>query len=142
MKKNLSRKLALLLAGTMAAGMFAGCGSDENKDNTSSANEKSTGSADETGGYIDYSEGFDETVTIQSPVYDRAFEGWDVTDNYYTKWVQSEFGDKYNVNVEYVAIGRTTEVQDYMQMIAAGTAPDIIMHYDMPQAVNYYNEGA
>ena len=56
--------------------------------------------------------------------------------------MQTEFGDKYNINVEYVAIGRTTEVQDYMQMIAAQTAPDIIMSYDMPQAVNYYNEDA
>ena len=29
-----------------------------------------------------------------------------------------------------------------MQLIAAGNAPDIIMHYDMPQAVNYDSEGA
>ena len=29
-----------------------------------------------------------------------------------------------------------------MQMIAAGNAPDIIFHYDMPQAVNYNTEGA
>lgn len=94
------------------------------------------------GNYTDYSAGFPENVTIQIPVYDRAFEGWNVTDNYYTQWVQKEFGDKYNVTVEYVAIGRTTEVADYMQYIAAGTAPDIIMHYDMPQAVNYYGEGA
>ena len=98
--------------------------------------------ADAGGSYTDYSEGFPETVTIQIPVYDRAFEGWNVTDNYYTKWIQQEFGDKYNVKVEYVAIGRTTEVQDYMQLIAAGNAPDIIFHYDMPQAVNYYSQGA
>ena len=147
MKKSLSKKLALLLAGAMAVGMFAGCGSDNTEDtsgDTANAtdNEDSGDAESSGGGYTDYSGGFDETVTIQIPVYDRAFEGWDVTDNYYTKWVQSEFGEKYNVNVEYVAIGRTTEVQDYMQMIAAGTAPDIIMHYDMPQAVNYYNEGA
>jgi len=29
-----------------------------------------------------------------------------------------------------------------MQMLSAGSAPNIIMHYDMPQAVNYYAEGA
>lgn len=92
--------------------------------------------------YPDYSKGFAQQVTIRIPVYDRGFEGWNVTDNYYTRWIQSQFGDKYNVKVEYVAIGRTTEVADFMQMIAAGTAPDIIFHYDMPQAVNYYGEGA
>ena len=98
--------------------------------------------SEDAGNYTDYSGGFPEKVTIQIPVYDRAFEGWNVTDNYYTRWIQSEFGDKYNVDVEYVAIGRSTEVQDYMQLIAAGNAPDIIFHYDMPQAVNYYGEGA
>ena len=88
--------------------------------------------------YADYSNGFAETVTIQIPVYDRGFEGWNVTDNYYTRWIQSEFGDKYNINVQYVAIGRSTEVQDFTQLIASGNAPNIIFHYDMPQAVNYY----
>lgn len=81
-------------------------------------------------------------VTIQIPVYDRAFEGWNVTDNHYTNWIQSEFGDKYNVNVEFIAITRNTEVNDYMQMLASGKAPDIIFHYDMPQKLAYYAEGA
>lgn len=143
MKKKAAKSLALLLAGTMAVGMLAGCGGDDTKEkkDTSSASDSGDDGA-QADGYTDYSGGFDETVSIQIPVYDRAYEGWDVRDNYYTKWVQSEFGDKYNIDVEFVAIGRTTEVQDYMQMIAAGSAPDIIMHYDMPQAVNYYNEGA
>lgn len=106
------------------------------------SSEASTGEAAASGSYTDYSAGFPERVTIQIPVYDRGFENWNVADNYYTQWVQQEFGEKYNVDVEYVAISRSNEVTDYMQMIAAGTAPDIIMHYDMPQAVSYYDEGA
>jgi len=84
----------------------------------------------------------ENTVTIKIPVYDRAFEGWNVTDNFYTQWIQSEFGDPNGINVQYVAIGRWTEVADYSQMLAAGNAPDIIFHYDMPQAVAYWEEGA
>jgi len=84
----------------------------------------------------------ENTVTIKIPVYDRGFEGWNATDNFYTQWVQTEFGDPNGINVQYVAIGRSTEVQDYSQMLAAGNAPDIIFHYDMPQAVAYLNEGA
>ncbi len=169
-KNHLKRGMAVLLSAAMAATMLAGCGGGDaetdanaNNDNNAEANNdnqadndadadaanddvEDTSAADNAdapaGDYTDYSAGFPENVTIQIPVYDRAFEGWNVTDNYYTQWVQKEFGDKYNVTVEYVAIGRTTEVADYMQMIAAGTAPDIIMHYDMPQAVNYYGEGA
>lgn len=122
---KLSRVLSLVLVAALMLGCMA------------------TGSASaEAKKYTDYSNGFANQVTIRIPVYDRGFEGWNVTDNYYTRWVQSEFGDKHNVKVEYVAIGRTTEVADFMQMIAAGNAPDIIFHYDMPQAVNYYGEGA
>lgn len=142
--KTMKKLFSVTLAASMVMGMMTGCGSSEEQgssDSQSSGVETSE-SGDSGNTYTDYSGGFPETVTIQIPVYDRAFEGWDVTDNYYTQWVQSEFGDKYNVNVEYVAIGRSTEVSDYMQLIAAGNAPDIIFHYDMPQAVNYYSEGA
>ncbi len=84
----------------------------------------------------------ENAVTIKIPVYDRGFEGWKPTDNFYTQWIQSAFGDPNGINVQFVAIGRSTEVQDYSQMLAAGNAPDIIFHYDMPQAVAYLNEGA
>lgn len=172
MKRKLQKAAALTLAGTMILGVVTGCGGDKtaateakkdqkteagskeadtNKD-TANGSDNGTGKGSENGSesgseaakgdYTDYSKGFPEKVTIKIPVYDRGFEGWDPTNNYYTKWIQSEFGDKYNVEVQYVAIGRTTEVTDYMQMIAAGSAPDIIFHYDMPQAVSYYNEGA
>lgn len=161
-KRYMKKGTAALLATAIMAGMVTGCGSDSGTDsksdapsqqeegsaaqNGSAANDGSaaqdSGEGNSSGAYADYSNGFPDTVTIQIPVYDRAFEGWNVTDNYYTRWIQSEFGDKYNIKVEYVAIGRSTEVQDYMQLIAAKNAPDIIMHYDMPQAVSYYGEGA
>lgn len=117
------RFVSLLLVLTLVMGLFAGV----------------TASAEAA--FPDYSQGFAERVTIQIPVYDRAFEGWNVTDNYFTRWMQQEFGDKYNVEVKYVAIGRSTEVTDYQQMLASHTAPDIIFHYDMPQALAYYGEG-
>ena len=133
MRKGITKRaLSIVLATMMAAMTVVGCGKT-----TTNSTGSSTG-----GSYTDYSKGFANTVTIKIPVYDRAFEGWDVTNNYYTQWIQKQFGDKYNVKVQYVAIGRTTEVADYMQMIAAGTAPDIIFNYDMPSAVNYYSEGA
>ena len=144
MNKQTKKAAAFTLAAAMTATVFAGCGgapSSSAAPSTSTAT-TDTATAATAGSYTDYSAGFPEKVTIQIPVYDRSFEGWDPTNNYYTQWVQKEFGDKYNVNVEYVSIGRTTEVQDYMQMIAAHTEPNIVFHYDMPQAVNYYSQGA
>lgn len=138
------------LASVMAAGVLSGCGAKKEV-SASTANDKKEGETNkteeakaETGSneFTDYSKGFPEKVTIKIPVYDRGFEGWDPVNNYYTRWIQKEFGDKYNVTVQYVAINRQKEIADYMQMIAAGNAPDIIYHYDMPQAVNYNAEGA
>lgn len=144
------RAAAFGLTAAMAAGLVTGCSGT--KEETVSASEekqaeetKNTeeGKTEESGkSYTDYSQGFPENVTIKIPVYDRGFEGWDPVNNYYTQWIQKEFGDKYNITVQYVAINRQNEVADYMQMIAAGNAPDIIFHYDMPQAVNYNSEGA
>lgn len=151
MRKTFKKVAALSLACSMVAASLAGCGGSKTGDTTTSDTTESTDTTDTTestestdtaGSYTDYSQGFPENVTIQIPVYDRAYEGWNVTDNYYTQWIQKEFGDKNNVTVEFVSIGRTTEVTDYTQMLAAGTAPDIIFHYDMPQALAYYSEGA
>ena len=151
MRKQTKRAAAIVMAAAMTTTLLAGCGgsgssaaASESAESTTSeaSSEASTGEAAASGSYTDYSAGFPERVTIQIPVYDRGFENWNVADNYYTQWVQQEFGEKYNVDVEYVAISRSNEVTDYMQMMAAGTAPDIIMHYDMPQAVSYYDEGA
>lgn len=139
MKNTWKKAAALGTAALLSATVLTACGGGES---SSASQASSAGEPAETGSYTDYSAGFPEQVTIQIPVYDRGFEGWNPTDNYYTQWIQKEFGDKYNVKVEYVAVGRSTEVQDFMQMIAAHTAPDIIFHYDMPQAVSYYNEGA
>ncbi|MDO5291656.1 MAG: ABC transporter substrate-binding protein [bacterium] len=130
------KAVSIALVTAMTAMTVAGCGGKSTSTSSSSDGNK------ENGNYKDYSKGFEQQVTIKIPVYDRAFEGWDVANNYYTKWIQKEFGDKYNVKVEYTAIGRKTEVADYKQMLAAGTAPDIIFHYDMPQALNYYSDEA
>ena len=52
-------------------------------------------------------EPFAENVTLRVPVYDRGVEGVpDVTNNYWTQWIQENFGDKYNITVEYVPITR------------------------------------
>lgn len=140
MKKNFKKLLALGLVGAMVMGLTVGCA--KTKDEPSQKPTGGATSGENVGEYVDYSNGFENPVTIQIPVYDRAFEGWNVTDNYYTRWIQSEFGDKYNINVEFVAIGRASEVTDYTMMLASGSAPDIIFHYDMPQVLSYYNEGA
>lgn len=144
MKRNGKKMAAALVAVTLltgcasAGGNTAGSTSGALKDGGTAA----VGEVADSGKYPDYSTGFPNQVTIQIPVYDRAFANWNLTDNYYTRWVQKEFGDKNNIKVEYVAISKPNQVTDYMQLLAAGNAPDIIFNYDMPQMISYYSEGA
>lgn len=88
-------------------------------------------------------EPFAERVKITVPVYDRSKEGYPaVDDNYWTRWVQAEFGEKYNVDVEYVAIPRSDVMVAYSLLIAGGDTPTIMMEYDYPKVAQWANDGA
>jgi len=143
---NLKKSAIVLMSLALGTSMLAACSGNNgneksNTGSTSTPKPATTDSSTPEPAGTDYSQGFPEKVTIEIPVYDRAFEGWNVADNYYTRWVQKEFGDKYNVEVKYVPISRSNEVQDFQQLLAAHKAPDIIFHYDMPQQIAYYSEG-
>ncbi|NGZ77217.1 type 2 periplasmic-binding domain-containing protein [Saccharibacillus alkalitolerans] len=130
------------LTGLAVVAMLAGCsgGGSGNEAGGSKSSDSGGTPAASAEGFPDYSAGFPEKVNLDIPVYERAFEGWNVTDNYYTRWIQKEFGDKYNVSVNFVPITRSSEVTDFEQLLASHKAPDIIFHYDMPQALAYYGE--
>lgn len=88
---------------------------------------------------------YPEQITIRIPVYDRGQTGQaPVTDNYWTDYVQKEFGDKHNINVEFISIPRAGEVTKFNQLMAGKVSrqPDIIFHYDYPQCITYAKEGA
>lgn len=141
---NLKKSAIILMTLVMGTSLLAACSKNNTGNTTNNPTTQPTSTTNEQGSTeeeVDYSKGFPENVTIEIPVYDRAFEGWNVADNYYTRWVQKEFGDKYNVTVKYVPISRANEVQDFQQLLAAHKAPDIIFHYDMPQQIAYYGEG-
>jgi putative aldouronate transport system substrate-binding protein len=96
-----------------------------------------------SGASLDYLEPFAERVSITVPVYDRGNAALPpVDDNYWTQWVQKEFGDKYNVDVQYVPIPRNDVMTAYSLLIAAGDNPTIMMEYDYPKVAQWAGEGA
>jgi putative aldouronate transport system substrate-binding protein len=125
--------IPMLMASVMSVSLIAGCTGDKNEGSANSTNPSPSPT--------DTAKATTETVTLDIPVYERAFEGWNVADNFYTRWIQKEFGDKNNIKVNFVPIARNNEVRDFQQLLAANKAPDIIFHYDMPQAIAYYGEG-
>ena len=86
---------------------------------------------------------FEERVRITVPVYDRSKAGYPaVDDNYWTQWIQKEFGDKWNIEVDYVAIPRGDVMTKYAMLIAAKDTPTIMMEYDYPKVAQWATDGA
>ena len=167
MKKNVLRKvLAFALTGTMLMGLLSGCGnsgSDSSSSDSSSSSDTQTTTDNSTsnteadnssastdtatepaagGAGMDSWEPFADNVTLKVAVYDRGVEGVPtVDDNYWTKWIQENFGDQYNITVQYVPITRTDVMTDYALLAAADDLPTILMEYDYPKVAQWANDG-
>ena len=110
---------------------------------TSAPASEETGEAALSGPGLEGMTPFAERVHITVPVYDRSKEGYPaVDDNYWTRWIQAEFGDMVNADVEYVAIPRGDVMTKYNLLITAGETPTIMMEYDYPKVAQWANDGA
>ena len=163
MKKNtLQKLLAIALTGAMAMGTLTACGgSDEPADSSAAAPAESSSEAapaesssaaapaesSEAAPAVAGIEGwqpFAEQVTLQIPVYDRGDSGngcSDVENNYWTNWVQENFGDKYNIKVEYVGITRSDVMTDYALLAADQALPTICAEYDYDKLATWQADG-
>lgn len=165
-KKMMQKTLSLALAGIMAVGTLTACGNDastttaaateqeskeketteENTKAEDTKEEKTTedtkdGDSTKADTSVEW-EPFAENVTLQIPVYDRGEAGVpNVTDNYWTKWVQDNFGTPYNITVEYVPITRTDVMTSYALLASSETLPTMLMEYDYPKVAQWANEG-
>ena len=144
MKKRL---ISLLLASTMCISLV-GCNNNtaqpvaetQETETTDETAEETTEVSEATevadSGLVDGK--FPETKKITVEVFDRANDGGtDPTDNMYTEYVKKGMLDKYNVEVEFVAVPRWTEVEEINNLLAAGTAPDICLTYDYASIQTY-----
>lgn len=155
MKKKV---LSLLLACCMTMSLAA-CGGEEssnqsgNQSNSGSSSSTNSGTSDsgnsgttdsgastETGDMVDGK--FVEARKITVEVYDRGNDGGtDPTNNMYTDYIKKGMKDTYNVDVEFVAVPRWTEVEQINNLLAAGDAPDICLTYDYATIQTYANMG-
>nr|WP_321152337.1 extracellular solute-binding protein [uncultured Acetatifactor sp.] len=170
-KKMIQKLLTLTLSAAMVLGALTGCGGDadsqsgqpeestkesleesksseasqesqgsENEVSQSEESESSSGTAEGAG--MEGWSAFAENVTLKIPVYDRGAEGVpDVKDNYWTKWVQENFGDQYNITVQYIPITRTQVMQDYALLSSSQNLPTILMEYDYDKLATWAEEG-
>ena len=164
MKKNtLQKALATAMVGAMAMGTLTACGGDaattgssaagSSTESTSTASTSTTSSEaapSSTTGDTPAAAGmegwtpFTEKVTLQIPVYDRGDSGngcSDVENNYWTEWVQKNFGDVYNIDVQYIGITRSAVMNDYSMLAAGKDLPTICMEYDYDKLATWQADG-
>lgn len=171
MKKNVIQKiLAVSLVGVMAMSTLAGCGGNSGTSGTSSdtgssasesssagdsgtdsnagSSEASTGgeaAADTAAAGIDGFVPFEERVTLNIPVYQRATPNGaaDAGNNYWTEWIQTNFGDQYNIDVNFSdwVIPRGEENAMYAQWASVQNLPTVCFEYDYPDLTLYQSEG-
>ena len=153
MKKK--KVLSGLLAMAMTASLFAGCGkaagtsaeggsSAEAGGNEAAAASEGAGEeqASSSGYQTTYGSKQFDNVTIQVELFDRenAPSGSTITDNKWTNYVQEEM-KKVGINVEFVAVPRSDEIDKMTSMMAGGIAPDIVLTYTYSKAKDYYDQG-
>lgn len=139
-RASLKRLIALSAVCMMTLATFAGC---KSKDANLPDDKSKQGENTQTVAGMEGWKPFSEKVTITVPVYDRSIQGQNPVDNnYWTQWIQKNFGDKWNIEVKYVAIPRTDVMTKYSLLIAGGQTPTILMEYDYPKVAQWANDGA
>ncbi|MUT65785.1 extracellular solute-binding protein [Paenibacillus sp. NEAU-GSW1] len=126
-RKTASTLLTAALAGTMLISACSGGNGNEK------ANE-STGGKEASG----------KPATLKVEVFDRGNSpaGSSITNNYLTKFVQDNFGTPNNINVQFVPVPRSEEVQKLNVLMASGSdVPDIVFTYDSGTFYRYAQQG-
>ncbi|MEK4059163.1 MULTISPECIES: extracellular solute-binding protein [Paenibacillus] len=128
MTKRWSKKLASPAMGVMLASamLLSACSSKE--DNTS-GNAGAASSA---------------PATLKVEVFDRGNtpSGYTISDSYLTRLVQERFGKPNNINVEFVPVPRSEEIQKLNVLMASKSeVPDIVFTYDSGTFNRYAEQG-
>lgn len=154
MKGKWLKAISLTLVSLLLLLTLIGCG--KGSENTAKTNDETNNNAqvednnqaeetsdEEAEADVEGWQPFEENVTITIPVYDRGVDGLPPVDNnYWTDWIQENFGDKYNITVKYEPIPRNDVMTKYSLLIAAKQTPTILMEYDYPKVSQWAAEGA
>jgi putative aldouronate transport system substrate-binding protein len=82
-------------------------------------------------------------ITVKVEIFDRGSDGGktDPTNNQWTKWIKEKVLKDENINVEFVRVPRGDESNALINLMAAGTPPDICYTYSGDNITNWANQG-
>lgn len=85
---------------------------------------------------------YPEPITLKVSVFDRGVTGGSPVDNNaWTRWIQENFGDPRNINIEWVVIPRSEEEAKLNILMASGEAADISFTYNEALVTNFVAQG-
>lgn len=143
------KRWSVCMAAVTAAALISvtGCtvGSRENENDSGDA--AGAGAEGQSGGEnsefpTTFGSGQFDKETIKVMIYDRnsAPEGMTAINNRWTEYVNEKMSTV-GIQVEFVAIPRSGDVEKIQTMMASGTAPDLVMTYNGAMANDYYRQG-
>ena len=139
MKKILLKFSCLCLAMILLTAVISGCADNGQKNDQGKNGTEASSEPSKTGKPASEGTEKGERVELTVEVYDRGTQGQTPVDNnYWTKWIQQEFGEPNNVDVKFVSCPRSEEVQMLNVWMAANQAPDISFTYSPNVVYNYY----
>ena len=82
-------------------------------------------------------------VSIKVEVFDRGTDGGktDPTNNKWTEWIKKKVLEDENILVEFVQVPRPEEEQALINLMAAGTPPDVCITYSSNNITNWGEQG-
>lgn len=120
-KKMASPALAVVLISTM---LLSACSSKEESTNGGASAETAS--------------------TLKVELFDRGNTpaGYSISDSYLTKLVQERFGKPNNIDVKFVPVPRSEEIQKLNVLMASGSeVPDVVFTYDSGTFNRYAEQG-
>ena len=136
-RKLICIAMAAMLSVTMLAGCSGGGATSAASSDTPAASAESGDSSAEAG-----AEASGERTTLRVEVFDRAVQGGsDPTNNHWTKWIAEQMLQRHNIDVQFVSVPRSEEIQQLNVLMAGGDAPDIVFTYTQSVVYNYYKQG-
>lgn len=85
-----------------------------------------------------------DPVTLKVELFDRGNTppgAPSITESFFVKYIQQNFGDPNNIKVEFVTVPRSEEVPKLNVLMAANEAPDLIFTYNEPTVLNWMKQG-
>jgi len=139
LRKKQQKWFTVLLAVLLVGSILAGCSGDKSNNKPANTSNPSSGATDKP-----KDEPKKDPVTLKIELFDRnnTPAGADpITNNFFTKYIQENFGDPNNIKIEWVTVPRSEEVDKLNVLMAANQAPDLVFTYDTQTVERYVKDG-